>query len=196
MTSRRMTALFRELEASGVFEQRLRLRWEFIVTNAMKYAHPTGLPVEMTITATTSSRGAVAVRIADDGVGLPDGFVEDRDAGVGLRLVRSLMENVGARIEISSNELGLVFDVELSPSSRGRVSGRRNPGTNVCSKLPFANAWQWMPTGRRTGSFSSPWPRSGEHWPIMLTAGTARSGQVSGKEMRVQSVQLTDLAFA
>lgn len=124
MTSRRMTALFRELEASGVFEQRLRLRWEFIVTNAMKYAHPTGLPVEMTITATTSSRGAVAVRIADDGVGLPDGFVEDRDAGVGLRLVRSLMENVGARIEISSNELGLVFDVELSPSSRGRVSGR------------------------------------------------------------------------
>lgn len=119
-----MTALFRELEASGVFEQRLRLRWEFIVTNAMKYAHPTGLPVEMTITATTSSRGAVAVRIADDGVGLPDGFVEDRDAGVGLRLVRSLMENVGARIEISSNELGLVFDVELSPSSRGRVSGR------------------------------------------------------------------------
>ncbi|MBY0319480.1 MAG: ATP-binding protein [Reyranella sp.] len=139
-----MTDLFRELEASGVFEQRLRVSWEFaercridaaqasaltlafskIVTNAMKYAHPTGLPVEMTITATTSSGGAVAVRIADDGVGLPDGFVEDRDAGVGLRLVRSLMENVGARIDISSNELGLVFDVELPPSSRGRVSGQ------------------------------------------------------------------------
>ncbi|MGE0577731.1 MAG: sensor histidine kinase [Reyranella sp.] len=137
-----LTDLFREFEASGVFEQRLHLTWRFfeacsvdpaqvsavtlafseILTNAMKYAHPTGLPVEMTVTAAMTSEGKVALSIADDGVGLPDGFVESRDAGVGLKLVRSLLESVGARIAISSSELGLAFHVEL-PSPRPRRDG-------------------------------------------------------------------------
>jgi two-component sensor histidine kinase len=131
-----LTDLFREFEASGVFEGRLRLTGTFaerccidpaqasavtlafseIVTNAMKYAHPTGLPVEMMVTAMTNPDGAVALTVADDGVGLPDGFVESRDGGVGLKLVRSLMEGVGARVDISSSALGLVFEVKLPPS--------------------------------------------------------------------------------
>ncbi len=149
-----LTDLFREFEASGVFEQRLRLTWTFaerccidpaqasavtlavseIVTNAMKYAHPTGLPVEMTVTATTTPGGTVALTIADDGVGLPDGFVESRDAGVGLKLVRSLLEDVGARVAISSNELGLVFDIELPRSQAWKESIRER-----AADAPYAN---------------------------------------------------------
>jgi two-component sensor histidine kinase len=125
--------LFGEFEASGVFDQRLHLQWSFaahcpvgaaqasavtlafseIATNALKYAHPTGLPVEMTVTATAAADGTVALRIADDGVGLPEGFVEARDAGVGMKLVRALIEGVGGRVAMSTCPLGLAFDIEL-----------------------------------------------------------------------------------
>jgi len=139
-----LSDLFGEFEASGVFEHRLRLEWTLaehclvdapqasaimlafseIVTNAMKYAHPTGLPVEMTVSATPASDGTVALSISDDGVRLPEGFVESRDAGVGLKLVRSLVESVGGRIAMSSTELGLTFRIDLPRSSAPRRSGR------------------------------------------------------------------------
>jgi two-component sensor histidine kinase len=138
-----LSDLFREFEASGVFEQRLHLQWSFaahcpvgaaqasavtlvfseIATNAVKYAHPTGLPVEMTVTAAAAPNGTVALRIADDGVGLPEDFVETRDAGVGLKLVRSLVESVGGRVAMSSSALGLAFDIEL-PLSWGKRARR------------------------------------------------------------------------
>jgi two-component sensor histidine kinase len=135
-----LTDLFGEFEACGVFEHRLRLEWTLaqhcvvdaaqasamtlafseIVTNALKYAHPTGLPVEMTVSAAPASDGTVAVSISDDGVGLPEGFVESRHAGVGLKLVRSLVESVGGRIAMSSSELGLSFRIDLPRSSAHR----------------------------------------------------------------------------
>jgi two-component sensor histidine kinase len=132
-----LTDLFGEFEACGVFEHRLRLEWTLsqhcvvdaaqasamtlafseIVTNALKYAHPTGLPVEMTVSVALVSDGTVALSISDDGVGLPEGFVESRHAGVGLKLVRSLVESVGGRIAMSSSELGLSFRIDLPRSS-------------------------------------------------------------------------------
>jgi two-component sensor histidine kinase len=138
--TRMLSDLFAEFETSGVFQHRLHLEWTLaehclvdaaqasaitlafseIVTNAMKYAHPTGLPVEMTVSATPASDGTVALSISDDGVGLPEGFLEARDAGVGLKLVRSLVESVGGRLAMSSSELGLTFHIELSRSAAHR----------------------------------------------------------------------------
>jgi two-component sensor histidine kinase len=88
-----------------------------IVTNAMRYAHPTGLPVELSITGSPTADGGVALQIADDGVGLPEGFVEARDGGVGLKLVRSLVENAGGRLELNSDSLGLTFSIQLPPQA-------------------------------------------------------------------------------
>jgi two-component sensor histidine kinase len=142
--TRMLSDLLAEFEASGVFEDRLHLEWTLvehclvdaaqasamtlafseIMTNALKYAHPTGLPVEMTVRATPASDGTVALSIGDDGVGLPEGFVESRDAGVGLKLVRSLVESVGGRIAMSSSELGLTFHIELPRSRAHQRSGR------------------------------------------------------------------------
>jgi two-component sensor histidine kinase len=142
--TRMLSDLLGEFEASGVFEHRLHLEWTLaehclvdaaqasaitlafseIVTNAMKYAHPTGLPVEMTVSATPASDGTVALSISDDGVGLPEGFVESRDAGVGLKLVRSLVESVGGRIAMSSTDLGLTFGIELPRPYAHRGSWR------------------------------------------------------------------------
>lgn len=83
-----------------------------IATNAVKYAHPSGLPVELSISASTSD-AELALDIADDGVGLPEDFEEQRDAGHGLRLVRGLVENAGGRLTLKSSALGLRYLIAL-----------------------------------------------------------------------------------
>jgi two-component sensor histidine kinase len=125
--------ILQEFEASRLFGDRLRfeptrsagcmveaaaaatlaLAFSEIVTNAIKYAHPTGLPVELSVTTIPGTDGSIALQISDDGVGFPEGFLEERDAGVGLRLVRSLVESVGGRLSIKSDSLGLVFSIHL-----------------------------------------------------------------------------------
>jgi two-component sensor histidine kinase len=130
-----LTEILQAFKTSGIFGDRLHigstlgsgcvvessqaamlaLAFSEIVTNAMKYAHPTGLPVELTIISAPTPDGGVALQIADDGIGLPEGFVESRDAGIGLKLVRALVENAGGRLETRSDELGLTFSIQLLP---------------------------------------------------------------------------------
>jgi two-component sensor histidine kinase len=134
-----LTEFLQELKAAGIVGNRLHVASTLepgcmvggsralllsfvlseIVTNAMRYAHPTGLPVELSITGAPTADGGVALQIADDGVGLPEGFVEERDAGVGLKLVRSLVEKAGGDLELKSDALGLIFSIQLPPQSRG-----------------------------------------------------------------------------
>lgn len=127
-------AILKELHTSGIFGDRLRatstldgfrvaasqaltltLAFSEIVTNAMKHAHPTGLPVELSVGGGRTADGGVALHVSDDGVGFPEGFVEARDAGIGLKLVRSLVENAGGRLDTKSDELGLTVSIELPP---------------------------------------------------------------------------------
>lgn len=88
-----------------------------IATNAVKYAHPSGLPVELDIAATTTPGGGLVLHIADDGVGLPEDFDEARNAGYGLKLVRGLVEGAGGHLTMKSDPLGLSFSIEL-PGAR------------------------------------------------------------------------------
>jgi two-component sensor histidine kinase len=88
-----------------------------IATNAVKYAHPSGLPVELTIAAAKTPGGGLILHIADDGVGLPEDFDEARNAGHGLKLVRGLVESAGGRLTMKSDPLGLSFSIEL-PGAR------------------------------------------------------------------------------
>src|SRR5882724_11115440 len=84
-----LTEVLQEFTTSGILGDRLRinstlgcrymveasqasmltLAFAEIVTNAMKYAHPTGLPVELSIMSVATFDGGVALHIADDGVG-------------------------------------------------------------------------------------------------------------------------------
>ena len=45
-----------------------------------------------------------------------EGFDEWRDAGIGLRLVRTLVESAGGSLAIKSDPLGLTFSIELPPA--------------------------------------------------------------------------------
>ncbi|HET9775563.1 MAG TPA: sensor histidine kinase [Gemmatimonadaceae bacterium] len=89
-----------------------------IVANAMKYAHPTGLPVELDIFGKPTPDGEVSLLIADDGVGLPDDFDEARHEGKGLRLIRGLIESGGGHVEVMSTNIGLGFAIRLPATQR------------------------------------------------------------------------------
>ncbi|MBS0525549.1 MAG: sensor histidine kinase [Proteobacteria bacterium] len=91
----------------------LALTFAEIVTNAVKYAHPSGLPVEMAVVGASTAGGSIKLEISDDGVGLPEGFNPDRDSGVGMKMVRYMIDSVGGELGTSSDELGLAFSITL-----------------------------------------------------------------------------------
>jgi two-component sensor histidine kinase len=94
---------------SGEQAQLLSFMIGEIILNALKHAHPTGIPVEMSITCAPSGSGAIMLEICDDGVGLPEGFDTVRDGGTGFGLIRSLARALQATLQIESDELGLCF---------------------------------------------------------------------------------------
>lgn len=63
-----------------------------LVQNAAEHAFPAGKPGEVTITAARSARW-LDVTIADVGRGLPPGFSLERAEGLGLQIVRTLVES-------------------------------------------------------------------------------------------------------
>ena len=131
-----LTDVLVEMKKSGIFGDRLyigaitgagcrveasrasmlALALSEIATNAVKYAHPTGLPIEISMASTPAPDGGLVLEISDDGVGLPENFVEQRDAGVGLKLLRSLVERCDGRLTIRSDALGLTYVIRLSPT--------------------------------------------------------------------------------
>jgi two-component sensor histidine kinase len=88
-----------------------------VVMNAVKHAHPTGLPVQIVIGCSRAADGGITLDISDDGVGLPEGFDMARNAGVGFKLVRSLADKLGATLDVESDSLGLSYWLKLPPPS-------------------------------------------------------------------------------
>jgi two-component sensor histidine kinase len=84
-----------------------------LLTNAMKYAHPSGVPVHVTMSCEALSGGDLMVQVSDDGVGLPEGFDTEKDGGIGFQIVRSLTAEMGARLEILSGNLGVAFRITI-----------------------------------------------------------------------------------
>jgi len=78
-----------------------------LVTNAVKYAHPSGVRGRIEMSCERRPDGAVLIRVSDDGVGLPEGFNPRRDGGLGMRTVRLLTDQLGATLTFSSEGMGL-----------------------------------------------------------------------------------------
>src|ERR1700730_1126201 len=73
-----------------------------LVTNAVKYAHPTGVAGKVMVSCRRASGGNITIEISDDGVGLPEG-VDPIKNDEGFRLVRSLADQLGATIAFHSD---------------------------------------------------------------------------------------------
>lgn len=80
-----------------------------VMMNAIKHAHPTGMPVQITLVCDLDPQGNLMIEICDDGVGLPENFDVNKAGGVGFRLIRSLADKLGATLTIESDSLGLTF---------------------------------------------------------------------------------------
>lgn len=84
-----------------------------IITNAIKYSHPAGVDGTISIKIWRTPR-SVMIEITDDGVGFPAGWTPDSETGGGgLKIVRSLVNQVGGRIGFDSNDLGLGCFIEM-----------------------------------------------------------------------------------
>jgi two-component sensor histidine kinase len=83
-----------------------------LVTNAVKYAHPSGLSVRIDVDC-RQTEGRLVLHIADDGVGLPEGFDPEKDAGLGLRMVRSFARQLGGTLHFESPGTGTCVRLEM-----------------------------------------------------------------------------------
>jgi two-component sensor histidine kinase len=88
-----------------------------IFINAMKYAHPSGVPLIMLMDCATAGDGRLVLTVSDDGVGLPEGFEPEQSGGMGFKVMRSLAAEIGGELQIRSTHLGLSFRLSLPASA-------------------------------------------------------------------------------
>jgi two-component sensor histidine kinase len=84
-----------------------------VFINAMKYAHPTGVPLVIEVECFSGADGRLVVLIRDDGIGLPESFDPLKDGGLGFRVIRSLAGELGAELAVESSDIGLGFRLSL-----------------------------------------------------------------------------------
>ena len=77
-----------------------------LVTNSVKYAHPTGVSGVIKIVSSRHN-GATVIEVSDDGVGLPEGLDPLAAADAGLAMIRALAAQLGASISFDDHGLGL-----------------------------------------------------------------------------------------
>ncbi len=91
-----------------------------VIMIAVKHAHPTGLPVEISIYCGRNAQGRVVVEIEDDGVGFPENFDPMRDGGTGLRLIRHPRPLARSRARDRVRQFGNTLPAHPPPSPRRR----------------------------------------------------------------------------
>ena len=78
-----------------------------LLTNASKYAHPSGLVVKVNVRCQTGDDGSFVVEVTDDGVGFPENFDPSTDGGLGFQLMRALANGLSAELQFEHDSLGV-----------------------------------------------------------------------------------------
>ena len=75
-----------------------------LVNNCFKHAFPAGREGSITVSIHANGDGRVHFSVADDGVGLPEGFDATQTTSLGMKIVSTLTEQLGAELTLSQCE--------------------------------------------------------------------------------------------
>jgi two-component system, sensor histidine kinase PdtaS len=97
-----------------------------LVTNSAKYACG-----NISVRFDTTSPGTHALSVLDDGPGLPAGFDPARSKGLGMTIVRLLVQQIGGELHVSSgdNGRGTCFTVTFCSLTRVSAAAATPPAT-------------------------------------------------------------------
>lgn len=111
-------ACARGLTVSSFQALRLGFLTAELISNALKYAHPTGLPTVIRIACREDGDGMVIYTFEDDGVGFPENFDPAQHPGLGMKIIRSLGAQLQGRCEWQDHGVGLRFVCRFPADAR------------------------------------------------------------------------------
>lgn len=82
------------------------------LTNALKHAHPAKAPGRIEVTFGRAGHD-LALEIADDGVGFPEGFQPATSGGLGFKIMRSLAGQMAAGLSYPARDIGVCIRLDL-----------------------------------------------------------------------------------
>jgi two-component sensor histidine kinase len=84
-----------------------------LISNSLKYAHPTGLPIRISLSCSCKEEERLMVAYEDDGVGFPEGFDVNETGHMGMNFIRLLSIGLEGHHEWHSDSLGIRFEIVL-----------------------------------------------------------------------------------
>jgi two-component sensor histidine kinase len=75
-----------------------------LITNSMKYAFPEGREGEIRVSLQINEKGEIELKVADNGVGMPEGLDFENSDSLGLTLVNALVGQLQGNIELSGEK--------------------------------------------------------------------------------------------
>lgn len=85
------------------------------MTNAFKYSHPTGVAGKLRLSARRGRERGLIIEVADDGVGLPEGFNPRTGKSNGLRVMRAAADQLRGQLTFVQGPIGLCVRLALPP---------------------------------------------------------------------------------
>ena len=101
------------LRISGSHAIALAMLTHELITNALKHAYPEGAPGPIMVALTRASDGAVELRVADKGRGLPEDFQIAQSGSLGMKVIASTASQLGGTLEVNRTEPGTEFVIRI-----------------------------------------------------------------------------------
>jgi two-component system, sensor histidine kinase PdtaS len=111
-TKRAITVEAAEIEIPTTFAIPLALMLNELITNSAKYAKS-----NVTVRLETSPNVGYSLSVSDDGPGLPEGFDQSRSKGLGMKIIATLVRQIGGALQIGPGDEGhgTRFTVKFGP---------------------------------------------------------------------------------
>tara|TARA_B100000678_G_scaffold291620_1_gene309914 strand:+ start:10766 stop:11023 length:258 start_codon:yes stop_codon:yes gene_type:complete len=80
--------------------------------NSLKHAKQVERPLVVSIKLECSELSH-KLTVSDNGDGLPENFDPENGSGIGMRILKTLTSDLGARMNIDRNKTGACFEIDL-----------------------------------------------------------------------------------